>query len=203
MTDGAMAHGDAAGRHARLTATELDPRHPDGEYPQVSKWFHWITVPLIVILLLSGLTIRFIADEPKIRFYVVHESLGLLVLLLSAARLTWRLTHRPPAMASHLPPLERFGANTVHHAVYVVLIVQPILGFFTTNAYGFPQRDDRAFLGFINLPKFMDANVDLAHALHWAHSIVGWLLIPMLAMHVTAVVYHHAIRGDGTLMRMI
>jgi cytochrome b561 len=203
MGDGPVTRRGAADRHADFNVTALDPRHPDGEYSRVSKWFHWITVPLIVILLLSGLTIRFIADEPKIRFYMVHESLGLLVLLLSTARLTWRLTHRPPAMASHLPPIERSGANAVHHAVYVVLIVQPILGFLTTNAYGFPQRDDRAFLGFINLPKFMDANVDLAHTLHWAHSIVGWLLIPLLAMHVTAVVYHHAIKGDGTLMRMI
>jgi cytochrome b561 len=203
MADGAFAHGGAADRHAGVNAAELDPRHPDGEYSRVSKWFHWLTVPMIAILILSGLTIRFIAEEPKIRFYMVHESLGLLVLLLSAARLTWRLTHRPPPMASHLPRFERFGANAVHHAVYGALIVQPVLGFFTTNAYGFPQRDDRAFLGFINLPRFMDANVDLAHTLHWAHSIVGWLLIPMLALHVTAVVYHHAIRGDGTLMRMI
>jgi cytochrome b561 len=177
--------------------------HPDGEYSRIAKWFHWTTVPLIVILLLSGLSIRFIADEPKIRFYMLHESIGLIVLLLSAARLTWRLTHPPPPMASHLPAIERFGAGLVHHALYIALIVQPILGFFTTNAYGFPQRDDRAFLGFINLPQFMEANVDLAHTLHWAHSIVGWLLIPALTMHVGAVVYHHAVKGDGTLMRMI
>jgi cytochrome b561 len=203
MADGAFTDGRPADRRAGVNLTALDLHHPDGEYSRVSKWFHWITVPLIAILLLSGLTIRFIADEPKIRFYMVHESLGLLVLLLSAARLTWRLTHRPPAMAPHLPPIERLGANGVHRAVYIALIVQPILGFLTTNAYGFPQRGDRAFLGFINLPTFMDANVDLAHTLHWAHSIVGWLLIPMLALHVTAIVYHHAIKGDGTLMRMI
>jgi cytochrome b561 len=181
----------------------VDPLHPDGEYSTVAKWFHWLTVPLIVVLLLTGLTIRFIADEPKIRFYMVHESIGLLVLILSACRLTWRLTHTPPPMAAHLPLMERLGASAVHHAVYLALIVQPILGFLTTNAYGFPQRGDRAFLGFIDLPKFMEANADLAHTLHWAHSIVGWLLVPALTMHVGAVIYHHAIKRDGTLLRMI
>jgi len=202
MPDG--THTDAGDR-IRVTsaAGAVNPLHPDGEYSRVAKWFHWITVPLIVVLLLTGLTIRFIADDPKIRFYMVHESIGLLVLLLSVSRLTWRLTHRPPPMAPHLPLMERLGANAVHHAVYLALIVQPILGFFTTNAYGFPQRGDRAFLGFIDLPKFMETNADLALKLHWGHSIVGWLLIPALTMHVGAVVYHHAIKRDGTLLRMI
>ncbi len=182
--------------------TDRDAAHPHGEYSTVAKWFHWITVPLIALLLASGLTIRFIADQWKMQFYTVHESVGLLVLTLSAARLAWRLRHPPPA-ADHLPAVERVGAEAAHLLLYAVLIVQPVLGFFTTNAYGFPQRDATAFLGFINLPKFMDASPDLARALHWAHSIVGWMLVPLLVMHVSAVVFHHVGKRDGTLLRML
>jgi cytochrome b561 len=180
-----------------------DLRHPDGQYSTGAKWFHWLTVPPLAIILLSGLTIRFIGDEAKMGFYTLHESLGLLMLTLASARLAWRLGHPPPPMPAHIPALERLGAENTHRLLYVLLIVQPVLGFFTTNALGFPQRDATAFLGFVNLPKFMEAQPELATTLHWAHSIVGWLLIPLLTVHVVATVYHHAIRRDATLMRML
>lgn len=181
---------------------ERDAVHPHGEYSRAAKWFHWLTVPLIALLLASGLTIRFIADQWKMQFYTLHESVGLLVLTLSAARLVWRLGHPPPP-AEHLPAFERAGAEAAHKALYAALIVQPLLGFFTTNAYGFPQRDATAFLGLINLPRFMEASPDLARTLHWAHSIIGWMLLPLLALHVSAVVFHHAGKRDGTLLRML
>ncbi len=181
----------------------MNGRHPDGEYSRAAKWFHWLTLPPLGLILLSGLTIRFITDDAKMAFYTVHESLGLLLLGLSAARLSWRLTHQPPPMAPGIAALERAGANAVHTLLYVLLIVQPLLGFFTTNAYGFPQRDATAFLGFINLPKFMDAAPALAGSLHWAHSIVGWTLVPLIAAHLGGVLLRHAVKRDGTLLRML
>lgn len=176
--------------------------HPCGEYSRGAKWFHWTTVPLIALLLASGLTIRFIADQWKMQFYTLHESVGLLVLLLSVARLTWRIRHPPPA-AAHLPTFERAGAEAAHRGLYAALIVQPLLGFFATNAYGFPQRDATAFLGFIDLPQLMEAAPELAPLLHWAHSLLGWALIPLLALHIGAVLFHHAGKRDGTLLRML
>lgn len=183
--------------------SRMDGRHPDGEYSRGAKWFHWLTLPPLAIILLSGLTIRFVGDDAKMAFYTVHESLGLLMLALSAARLSWRLTHPPPPMAPAIPALEHAAANAVHTLLYVGLIVQPLLGFFTTNAYGFPQRDATAFLGFVDLPKFMDAAPDLARSLHWAHSLVGWTLVPLIAAHVAGVVFRHAVKRDGTLLRML
>lgn len=179
-----------------------DLLHPAGEYSRGSKWFHWLTVPPLAVLLLSGTCIRFINDEAKMSFYTLHESLGLLVLMMSALRLGWRLRHPVPDR-TYLAPLERRGSDAVHVTLYVALMVQPILGFFTTNALGFPQQGPTAFLGFIDLPKFMDASPALALRLHWAHSIVGWLLVPLIVAHIGGVLYHHIVRRDGTLLRMI
>ena len=66
-----------------LTRSGIDALHPDGQYSRGAKWFHWLTVPSLGIILLSGLTIRFMNDDVKMSFYTLHESLGLLVLLLS------------------------------------------------------------------------------------------------------------------------
>lgn len=180
-----------------------DALHPDGQYSTLAKWFHWTTVPLMFLALATGLTIRFMKDDVKMSFYALHESTGLVILGLAVARLAWRTMSRAPVLPDHVPPPMRSAAQAVHHALYAALILQPLLGFFTTNAYGFPLRGQTAFLGFIDLPKFMEANEGLATALHWAHSLLGWTIPLLLAAHIAGAVFHHAIRKDGTLLRML
>jgi cytochrome b561 len=180
-----------------------DALHPDGQYSALAKVFHWVTVPLLVLAIAVGLVIRFMKDDAKMAFYALHESTGLLILFVAVARLLWRLMNRPPALPGHIPAAQRRVADTVHHLLYAALIVQPLLGFFMTNAYGFPLRGETAFLGFIDLPKFMEANEALAGVLHWAHSLIGWALPFLIAAHVGGAIYHHALRRDGTLMRML
>ncbi len=180
-----------------------DALHPDGAYSTLAKWFHWTTVPLMFLALATGLTIRFMKDEVKMSFYALHESTGLVILGVAVARLAWRGISPAPALPDHIPRPMRVAAAGVHHALYAALILQPLLGFLTTNAYGFPLQGATAFLGFIDLPKFMEANEGLAAALHWAHSLIGWSLPVLLAAHIGGAVFHHAIRKDGTLLRML
>jgi cytochrome b561 len=180
-----------------------DAMHPDGQYSSLAKWFHWITVPLMFATIAVGLTLRFMKDDVKMPFYALHESLGLIILVVAVLRLSWRLVSKAPALPDHLPPPMRAAASGVHHALYAILIIQPLLGFFMSNAYGFPMQGATAFLGFIDLPKFMEAREGLALVLHWAHSLIGWLLPLLLGAHIGGAIFHHALRKDGTLMRML
>lgn len=180
-----------------------DALHPDGQYSALAKLFHWVTVPLLALAILTGLVIRFIKDDAKMAFYALHESTGLVILGVAVLRLLWRLMSRPPALPEHIPARMRRVANGVHHGLYAALIVQPLLGFLTTNAYGFPLQGATAFLGFIDLPRFMEAREGLALVLHWAHSLIGWALPFLIAAHVAGAIYHHALRKDGTLLRML
>ena len=180
-----------------------DAAHPDGQYSQVAKWFHWITVGLMAIALPMGFVIKHIKDADKMPFYAIHESAGLTILFVAIARLAWRLRNPPPPHPAHLPAPMRIGAEAVHHLLYLMLIVQPILGFLATNAWGFPLRGETAYLGFIHLPKFMEANEALAGMVQTFHNYGGWLIALLLAAHIGGAVFHHAIRRDGTLMRMI
>lgn len=171
-------------------------------YAAPAKWFHWVTVALMLVALPAGFVIGHIRDSSKMGFYAIHESAGLTIFLVALMRLAYRLRHPPPE-AAHQPRLLRLAATTVHHALYAALIAQPVLGFLATNAFGFPMRGETAYLGFIDLPRFMEANVPLAEALLAAHRWLGWTIAALLALHVSAVVFHQAIRRDGTLERMI
>ena len=172
-------------------------------YNSVSKWFHWVTVGLIAVALPVGFVIKHIKDSDKMPFDAVHESAGLTICLVAIARLVWRRTHPPPPLPDTIPPAMRRAAAVNHWLLYAAMIVQPILGFIATNAWGFPLRGQTAYLGFIDLPKVMEKNVPLAEAVQAAHNTLGWAIVALLALHIGAAVFHQAIRRDGTLLRMV
>jgi cytochrome b561 len=190
----------------------------------VAKWLHWITAALIGIALPVGFAIKYFttpeeamlkagdaaaaaymatANSIKYGVYAIHESAGLTIFIVVVLRLLWRLTHPAPPLPDSIPALQRRAAAAVHHTLYALLLLQSALGFVATNAWGFPMRDDTAYLGFIQLPKFMEANSDLAGVLQTLHTIGGWSILVLLVLHIGGAIYHQAIRRDGTLLRMV
>lgn len=192
-----------SGTTATSARTTAAPATSAGTYDTVSKWFHWITVGLIAVALPMGFVIQHIKDADKMVFYAIHESAGLTILGVALARLAWRLTHPAPPLAEDIPKPMRIAAGAVHHLLYLALILQPVLGFVSTNAWGFPLRGETAYLGLIDLPKFMEQDEALAGVLSTAHGILGWSILGLLVLHVGGAVFHQAIRRDGTLLRMV
>jgi cytochrome b561 len=188
---------------AALPPKGMDAAHPAGQYGAIAKLCHWVTLGLILVALPLGFVIQHVKDDSKMGFYALHESAGLTILFVALARLAWRWFSPPPSQRNDMPKLLRTASTAVHHALYGMLILQPILGFMATNAWGFPMRGATAYLGFIEFPKFMEAWEALAKILSLLHSIGGWLLVVLIALHVGGALFHHAIRRDGTLMRMI
>ena len=180
-----------------------DAAHPAGQYGAIAKLFHWVTLGLMLMALPLGFVIQHVKEDSKMAFYALHESAGLTILFVALARLAWRWLSPPPSLPQDMPKLMRSASAAVHHALYALLIIQPLLGFLATNAWGFPMQGATAYLGFIALPKFMDAWEALAKILSLLHSIGGWLLLVLIALHIAGAIFHHAIRRDGTLMRMI
>lgn len=184
-----------------------DAAHPDGQYGSAAKWFHWITVGLIAIALPTGFVIKFVTEEAdgayKMGFYAIHESAGLTILAVALARILWKATHPAPPHPPGLPPVLRAAAAAVHHGLYAMLVLQPLLGFLATNAWGFPMQGRSAYLRLIDLPKFMEAHEGIAKTLSLLHTVGGYLFVALLLAHVGGAIFHHAIRKDGTLMRML
>ena len=67
---------------------------------------------------------------------------------MAVLRLAWRRRHPPPPLPASVPRAMGVAAHAVHHALYALLILQPMLGSFMTNAFGFPMRGATAYLGF-------------------------------------------------------
>jgi cytochrome b561 len=176
---------------------------PGGAYGRLAKWLHWITAVLMLVALPMGFVIQHVKDSDKMAFYAIHESAGLTIFLVVLLRLIWRRVSPPPPPDPRLPKPLRAAATGVHHALYAMLLIQPLLGFFMTNAFGFPMQGATAYLGFIDLPKFMGAVPWLGEALKTLHSIGGWVVLVLLVLHLGGAVWHQAIRRDDTLLRMV
>ena len=167
-------------------------------YSRPARLLHWLTAILLVGSFGLGISMtRFIEDDQKLRVYSWHEWIGVTIFLATIARLLWRLLRRPPPL--DLPWIERLGAGAVYVAMYAVLLTQPIVGFLMTTAFGFTV----VYLGLVPLPQLFEADREFAARLQGIHFALAMLLLALFVAHMGGVLFHHLIKQDGILRRML
>ena len=166
------------------------------------RWMHWI---VFVLVLLAYVFINLFELFPKgsatrANLLASHYSAGLAVLLLIWPRLWLRLRNgRPPI--SPPPPrwIELFG-NVTHMALYVFLVIQPILGVITLQIGGKPV----SLFDVTLLPSFVShPDRALSHQFESIHRTVGTVFYYVIGLHILAALWHHFGRRDDTLKRML
>jgi cytochrome b561 len=170
----------------------------EGErYAGSLRILHWLIAILVLMTWPLGQMIGFVKDDVKLDFYLIHESLGFLVLWLMLLRIGARLTSRAPLVEA--PPLERTVAHAVHGLLYLFLIIMPVSGFLATNAHGFPLK----LFGLFTVWSPIGKSPDIAFTLSAIHTWSAWILLGLFALHFAAVIFHHVIRRDRTLYRIL
>lgn len=162
-----------------------------------TRLLHWLIAVLVLLTWPMGLMIGFVKKEVSLDFYLLHESFGFLVLWLMLLRVGNKmLVHMPSAEG---PVYERFAASTVHGVLYVLLIVVPVSGFLATNAHGFPLK----WFGLFEVWSPLGKSPDIAWTLSAIHEWSTWTLLGLFALHIGAVLFHHVLRKDTTLYRIL
>ncbi|MFB2549980.1 cytochrome b [Ensifer soli] len=158
---------------------------------------HWIVAALVFATWPLGLMIGFAREDVKLGFFLVHESLGFLVFWLMLVRVGVKLTTTAP------PPLgssaENRVAGLVHGLIYVLLVVTPLAGFLATNAHGFPL----VWFGLVPVWSPIGKTPDVAWTLSSIHEWCAWIVLVLVALHIAAAIFHHVLRRDGTLLRIL
>jgi cytochrome b561 len=73
----------------------------------------------------------------------------------------------------------------------------PVLGWLATASGGFPVQ----FFN-LTLPGLISENKELSKTLFELHALVGWVILGLIVLHVSAAVYHWKIKRDGVMGRM-
>lgn len=181
-------------------------------YSTVAIILHWVLAALLVGMVffgwyMEGLRENLPPNGDASPFAVqsafnAHKTVGMAILLLSLARLAWRLTHPGPGLPDHMKAWEKTAATTTHWLFYAIMIGMPIGGWIAASATPFPS------LLFNNpdlvLPKLpVPQTEEFALMTGSAHGAGGWAILVLLALHVGAALKHQFVEKDGLLARML
>ncbi|MDW5375331.1 cytochrome b [Halomonas sp. HP20-15] len=175
-------------------------------YTYSHRLLHWLIAGLVIGSLASGMTLGWLGFESLVeRFgktaidflYQYHKTFGLLILGLMTLRLIIRLVKGKPAYAEPLPTFNRVASSIVHTLLYLLLFIMPILGWLATDIGDFPVEFFEA-----KLPGLIAKNPALSESLYEWHGRVGWAILVLALIHISAALYHWRIRRDGVMQRM-
>lgn len=165
----------------------------------VTILLHWLMAILIIVLLALGLYMtRIPISALKLKLYGWHKELGMMVLMLAAIRITWRLNNINPSLAA-LPRWEILVARAMHWAFYGFMFALPISGWLMTSASGLPV----SFFGLFLMPDLISPNEHWRLLLVDIHKWLAYALILAFCGHTAAALKHHFIDKDDILRRML
>ena len=164
---------------------------------------HWLLALMLLGLLGMGMYMTGLSFSPqRLKLYNWHKWAGVAFLALTALRLLWRITHRPPAlpasMTKSMPGWQRAAHHGTHHLLYVLFFAVPLIGWAYSSAAGFPV----VFLGLWQLPDFVPVSKELAASIKPLHKISAMGLAALTLLHIAAALKHHWVDRDGLLSRM-
>jgi len=166
------------------------------------RHLHWLMALLVLFTYLAieqrGLFDR--GTPERAAMMQSHFWLGLLVLALAAWRVALRLRVGVPPIAPPLPAWQSLPAGFLHVLLYAFLVVMPVLGVLTAWADG---RTLYVPFSHVALPALVAPDHALAERLEDLHGAIGEFFYWVIGLHVLAALYHHYLRRDDTLRRMV
>jgi cytochrome b561 len=179
-------------------------------YTAVAQAFHWLLALALVAIVVMGLVMAHgpLPPATKFKLFQLHKSVGITILALAVLRLLWRLTHRPPALPSDMPPVERAGAHLAHLLLYGLMIGLPLVGWALVSIS--PFNLPTVLYGLVPWPHIEAlSRLPRAEKTMWEpvvaalHAYGAYLLIGLVAVHALAALRHHFVLHDDVLRRML
>lgn len=135
----------------------------------------------------------------RLKLLVWHKSVGMTVFALMLARLAWRFHSPAPALPATLKGAQRILAHTSHWLLYALLLTMPVVGWITSSASNLTVT----WFGLFLLPNLVTPDKTLADVTKQTHITMSWLLLALIALHVSAAFWHEFKLKDGVLGRML
>ncbi len=160
---------------------------------------HWLTLLLIAAAILIAALLDDMPLSPlKLKMYSWHKWLGLTVLFLLPLRVLLRKLD-PFDHRVELTPFEVKVSAAVHGLIYLLMIIVPLFGWLYSSASGFPV----VWLGVLPMPDLVEKSESMKEVFEELHEGSVALLISLIVLHAAAAIYHHHVRRDGVLTRML
>lgn len=169
-------------------------------YGKLTIYMHWLMLILLVGVY-ACIELRVLypkGSDPREALKTWHFMLGMSVFSLVWIRIVIRLIEPTPFIKPAPSAIENLLAKAMHGMLYLMMIGLPLVGWLSLSAAGKPVP----FLG-LQLPALIAENKPLAKALKEFHEMAGKAGYLLIGLHAAAALFHHYIKRDNTLIRML
>ncbi|MCS5711056.1 cytochrome b/b6 domain-containing protein [Candidatus Berkiella aquae] len=171
------------------------------KFGSLTKLLHWAIFILFVVQYYLVYRREYFpkGSSEKMQYMMLHKTFGLCAIFLALMMLIWRYVGTRPNMPSNMSGLERVSAKLVHFLLYLAMLVMPITGILMSQ---FGQRPI-PFFNWFSVPNLLSKNEALSGFFYNAHKISSYIVIGIVALHILAALFHHTVRKDTVLKRML
>jgi cytochrome b561 len=168
-------------------------------YGVIAQSFHWLTALLVLaaFMLAEGGPPSRVYGEANAAMLQLHESLGVLVFILVAARLVWRFFDRRP-VEPPMPGWMSLASRAAHFGLYALLFLVPATAIFGAWLSGHPVT----VYGLGAIGPFTITS-SLGRSLAGIHGTLGDALMWLAGLHAAAAIFHHVFLKDRVLRQML
>lgn len=170
----------------------------DYAYGSVAKFFHWFIFILVLIMISGGFFMEDVPEDYKGLIYNLHKLTGVAILTLMLLRLLWRMVNVKPKLPADMPEWQRKSVRRVHELLYLLIIAMPLAGWIGSSAAGRPPH-----IGDWQLMLPIPQDKAIVESSFAMHEYLAWAIIIFGSLHILAALYHHFIRRDDILRRML
>lgn len=168
------------------------------KYDPFARLLHWLVVLLLSAQYIVGWTMPDVhRDTQPVGLIAIHLVLGVSIVAVVLVRVVWRLLRKEPGVVEGTVAT-RAIAYLTHGLLYLLLIVQPLMGWANASSRGWPIA-----LAGVKLPALSPTGSPLGHALGDVHGVLAWVMLGLIGLHVLGALYHQIVLRDGVLRRMV
>ncbi len=170
-------------------------------YGRISRALHWLTAALVTFQFLVVLAWRVMGENTMTLLLAKvgpHGSLGILILIVTLARISWAWVNRKQRPPSS-PGLGGRLASVVHVSFYVLLLWLPAFALLRQYGRG-------GAIQFYSIELLPEAEREIAWMMAPAgvlHSPLSWLLLGLILGHVAMALAHRLWFKNPILARMV
>ena len=183
-------------------------------YGLIAKWFHWATAGLFLASYMVVYYRHWFTEEKTPENWTalqLHLSIGVTIAVIVVLRILWKVLNQSPALEPGTR-VQHLAAKSGHYALYAVMIVMPLTGYIGTGV-------NTEYFFMFDIPKFESTYLynllvtdglgisfeTFEEPVDFVHKNIGgaWLVWILILGHVMAALYHHFIKKDQTLHKMM
>lgn len=169
----------------------------------ITRILHWVFACFVIIMISLGFYMT--NTEYSSNLYGWHKTLGVIFTMVIGIRLYWRIKH-PWKSSTVLNKNDMTARSLIHCLLIILFLAMPLSGLLSSTYSGWGVHIFDIFIVPKNLNQIGEVtpiNDFIYKTAKASHRILAYFFTALIFLHIIAVLKHHFINKDNTLINML